>query len=85
MNHHKAAAAQVAGLRMDYREGKANCHGRIYGVPTLPEYLCPNIAGIWVYGHDHPVFGTDRVTTGWFQRLKGAGQNKEENDKKTTP
>ena len=67
-DEHEAAAADVAGLRVDDGEGEADGHGCVDGVAALLEDLDAGVGGVVVDGDDHGVAGASGGEAGLLGR-----------------
>ena len=56
IDHHKAAAAQIARLRVRNRQCKACCHSGIHRITTSLEHRQPCLAGVTFLARHHAVF-----------------------------
>ena len=77
-DEHEAAAAEVAGLRVDDGEGEGHGDGGVDGVAALLEDLDAGVGGVVLDGDDHGVAGGDGEV-GW--KLGGCGEGGEESDR----
>ncbi len=61
VDHHEAAAADVAAARLDHRQGIADRHRCIDGIAALLENLQADLGGIVLGGDHHCMFGRHRL------------------------
>ena len=71
MDHHEAAAADIAGARIGDRHGEADRHGGVHRVAAAIENLHADTGGAAFLRHHHAVAGDDRLCRGNRQRLPG--------------
>ena len=53
--HHEAATAEIACVRVDDRQGEAHSNRRVHGVASRLQDLQPRIAGVVLNAHHHGV------------------------------
>ena len=70
MDHHEAAATEIAGARIGDRQCKTGSDRRIYRVAAAVEDLDADAGGAFLLRHHHAVAGEDRRrrANGWRAR-----------------
>ena len=61
MDHHEAAAADIAGARVAHRHGKTDRNRGVYGIAAFLQHLDANAGGTRVLARDHPVARNNRL------------------------
>ncbi|MET4261878.1 hypothetical protein ABIC09_006849 [Bradyrhizobium sp. S3.12.5] len=61
MDHHEAAAADIAGTRISHGHRKAGRDGCIDGIATTPQDVGADLRRYLLLRHHHAVLGGDRV------------------------
>ena len=73
MDHHEAAAADVAGARIGHRHGEADRDRGIDRVAAALEHLGADQRGAALLRHHHAVLGGDRLHRRELQRALRVG------------
>ena len=68
MDHHEAAAADIAGARIGHRKGKAGGDGSIDRIAALPEDIGADLRGELFLRHHHPVLSRNSANGGELGR-----------------
>ena len=61
VDHHEAAAADVAGARIGHRHGEADCDRGIDRVAAALQHVGADARGARLLRHHHAVLGGDRL------------------------
>ena len=64
MDHHEAAAADVAGAGQRYGKGEAGGYGRINGIAALTKYFDADARSFFLLAHHHAMLCEHRQRAG---------------------
>ena len=64
MDHHEAAAADIAGARIGHRQRKAGCDRGIDRIAALPQDVGADLGREFLLRHHHAVFGGNGANGG---------------------